>query len=243
MSPARDRQLRASSPRTSVPAIGRFRSFDGQRVVRRWRYRLAPDPLTREAERRYSVLGTRAPAGCGRGGSGRRLPLGARHTTSGAGRRAPARWRSSATSSRPPSSHPGTGSTTSSPSTTRSSCRPWRGRPACPFLPGNRIDMLNNGDCFYPAMLEAIAEAELSITIEAYIYWAGDIGRRFAERLAAKAAGWHPGQDPARRRRLDQHRRRDPRRSSSAGAASSPGTTRSASTAWGDSTTARTASR
>ncbi|HXG66877.1 MAG TPA: cardiolipin synthase [Blastocatellia bacterium] len=56
-----------------------------------------------------------------------------------------------------------------------------------PFLPGNRIDVLNNGDQFYPAMLAAIEQAQQSITIEAYIYWAGDIGRRFAETLAAKA--------------------------------------------------------
>ena len=32
------------------------------------------------------------------------------------------------------------------------------------------------------------SDAEVSITIEAYIYWAGDIGRQFAEALAAKAA-------------------------------------------------------
>src|SRR4029078_4876914 len=57
-----------------------------------------------------------------------------------------------------------------------------------PCVPGNRIDILNNGDQFYPAMLEAVQRAEGSITIEAYIYWAGDIGRRFAEALAAKAA-------------------------------------------------------
>ena len=56
-----------------------------------------------------------------------------------------------------------------------------------PFLPGNRVDVLNNGDEFYPSMLEAIHGARRTITIEAYIYWAGDIGRRFAEVLAAKA--------------------------------------------------------
>ena len=50
------------------------------------------------------------------------------------------------------------------------------GATGVPFLPGNRIDILNNGDRFYPAMLEAIERAELSITIEAYIYWAGEIG-------------------------------------------------------------------
>ena len=52
---------------------------------------------------------------------------------------------------------------------------------------GNRIEILNNGDEFYPAMLDAIAGAQHSITIEAYIYWAGDIGRRFAEALAERA--------------------------------------------------------
>jgi cardiolipin synthase len=56
-----------------------------------------------------------------------------------------------------------------------------------PFLPGNTLTILNNGDEFYPAMLDAIAAAEVSITIEAYIYWAGEVGRQFAEALAAKA--------------------------------------------------------
>lgn len=56
-----------------------------------------------------------------------------------------------------------------------------------PFAPGNRIDILNNGDQFYPAMLEAIGQARRTITFEAYIYWAGEIGRKFAEAIAAKA--------------------------------------------------------
>ncbi|MEO8071146.1 MAG: phosphatidylserine/phosphatidylglycerophosphate/cardiolipin synthase family protein [Acidobacteriota bacterium] len=55
------------------------------------------------------------------------------------------------------------------------------------FLPGNDIRILNNGREFYPAMLEAIAGARASVTIEAYIYWAGDIGRQFAGALADKA--------------------------------------------------------
>ena len=56
-----------------------------------------------------------------------------------------------------------------------------------PFLPGNRVDLLNNGDEFYPSMLEALAQARESVTIEAYIYWAGEIGTEFAARLAACA--------------------------------------------------------
>ena len=61
------------------------------------------------------------------------------------------------------------------------------GATGSPFQAGNRIDILNNGDEFYPAMLDEIARAQLSITIEAYIYWAGEIGRRFAEALAERA--------------------------------------------------------
>ena len=53
--------------------------------------------------------------------------------------------------------------------------------------PGNRIEILNNGDEFYPAMLDALAHAEMSINIEAYIYWEGQIGRKFAEALAERA--------------------------------------------------------
>lgn len=60
------------------------------------------------------------------------------------------------------------------------------GATGIPFSEGNHIELLNNGDSFYPAMLEAIAKAEWSVTIEAYIYWAGEIGLRFAQALAAK---------------------------------------------------------
>jgi len=61
------------------------------------------------------------------------------------------------------------------------------GAAGVPFLPGNSLELLNNGDRFYPAMLEAIEQAEHTITIEAYIYWAGEIGLRFARALAAAA--------------------------------------------------------
>lgn len=55
-----------------------------------------------------------------------------------------------------------------------------------PFLPGNKIEIYNNGDQFYPPMLDAINQARSSVTIEAYIYWAGEIGKKFAGALAAK---------------------------------------------------------
>jgi cardiolipin synthase len=55
------------------------------------------------------------------------------------------------------------------------------------FLEDNRVDLLNNGDEFYPAMLQAIGEAQESVTIEAYIYWAGRVGLKFARALADRA--------------------------------------------------------
>src|SRR5687768_6228062 len=57
-----------------------------------------------------------------------------------------------------------------------------------PLVEGNRFKIYNNGDEFYPAMLAAIESAKASITMEAYIYWKGEIGRRFAMALAKKAA-------------------------------------------------------
>ena len=61
------------------------------------------------------------------------------------------------------------------------------GATGVPFTRGNRLTVLNNGDEFFPAMLTAIDAARTSITIESYIYWAGDIGRQFASALAGKA--------------------------------------------------------
>ncbi len=61
------------------------------------------------------------------------------------------------------------------------------GAAGVPFVGGNAVALLNNGDQFYPPMLEAIASAERSITIEAYIYWSGEIGLQFATALADAA--------------------------------------------------------
>lgn len=56
-----------------------------------------------------------------------------------------------------------------------------------PFVPGNSVQIFNNGDEFYPAILEAIEEAKTSVTMEMYIFWSGAVGRRFAEALSMKA--------------------------------------------------------
>jgi cardiolipin synthase A/B len=52
---------------------------------------------------------------------------------------------------------------------------------------GNRVDLLNNGDEFYPAMLQAIAEARMSINLESYIYKADRTGERFGRALSDAA--------------------------------------------------------
>jgi cardiolipin synthase A/B len=60
------------------------------------------------------------------------------------------------------------------------------GTTGVPFVKGNKVRVMNNGDEFYPAMLDAISQAKETITLEAFIYWAGDIGRRFAEAFAER---------------------------------------------------------
>lgn len=56
-----------------------------------------------------------------------------------------------------------------------------------PLQQGNRVEVLRNGVEFFPAMLGAIQSAQKSITMETYIYWDGEVGRRFAEALAERA--------------------------------------------------------
>jgi cardiolipin synthase len=54
-----------------------------------------------------------------------------------------------------------------------------------PLVEGNRVELLENGDQIFPPMLEAIRAAEQSVNMLTYIYWQGDIARRFARELAA----------------------------------------------------------
>src|SRR5436305_391206 len=53
------------------------------------------------------------------------------------------------------------------------------------ILDGNRVDVLQNGDGFFPALLQAIAAAEESIHFETYVWWTGDIlvGERYFPRV------------------------------------------------------------
>ncbi len=66
------------------------------------------------------------------------------------------------------------------------------GATGMPLVEGNRVEILNNGDQFYPAMLEAIESSHLSITMEQYIFWNGEVGKRFAEALAERACAGVP---------------------------------------------------
>ena len=56
-----------------------------------------------------------------------------------------------------------------------------------PVAGGNRYRVLQNGDEIFPALLGAIGRAERSISFETYIYWSGEIGRRFAAALSERA--------------------------------------------------------
>jgi cardiolipin synthase len=53
--------------------------------------------------------------------------------------------------------------------------------------PGNQVQLLENGDQFFPALLSDIARARASVHIESYIWWKGAICDELANALAAKA--------------------------------------------------------
>lgn len=55
------------------------------------------------------------------------------------------------------------------------------------ILPGNRVKALQNGGQIFPAMLDAIREAKKSITFETYIYWSGEIGKKFSDALCERS--------------------------------------------------------
>lgn len=58
---------------------------------------------------------------------------------------------------------------------------------AVPFTDGNHVERLRNGDEIFPAMLDAIGRARRSVDLETFVYWSGDVARRFAEALVAAA--------------------------------------------------------
>jgi cardiolipin synthase len=57
-----------------------------------------------------------------------------------------------------------------------------------PLLPGNRVTPLFNGDAAYPAMLQAIGAARVSVALCTYIFDRDPVGHQFVEALRAAVA-------------------------------------------------------
>ena len=55
------------------------------------------------------------------------------------------------------------------------------------FVGGNSISTLVNGDEIFPAMLTAIHSAKRSINLETYIYWDGEVAKKFTAVLSERA--------------------------------------------------------
>ena len=61
------------------------------------------------------------------------------------------------------------------------------GMTGMPLVSGNNVEIYNNGNEFYPVMLEAIERAQHSVTLEQHLFWNGQAGRRFAGAFADAA--------------------------------------------------------
>lgn len=56
-----------------------------------------------------------------------------------------------------------------------------------PVLRGGEVELLQNGDAFYPAMLEAVRSAKDSVHFEVYIFEPDEIGRQFLDAFKERA--------------------------------------------------------
>jgi cardiolipin synthase len=56
-----------------------------------------------------------------------------------------------------------------------------------PVLQGGAVSILQNGDAFYPAILEAIRSAQDSVNFEVYIFEPDEVGREFMEAFKERA--------------------------------------------------------
>ena len=54
-------------------------------------------------------------------------------------------------------------------------------------IPGNKIDLLQNGDEYFPAMLEAIGAARKTVNFQAYIVYSDAVGSAFRDALCERA--------------------------------------------------------
>jgi len=55
------------------------------------------------------------------------------------------------------------------------------------FVGGNSISTLVNGDEIFPAMLSAIRSAKRSINFETYVFWDGEVAKKFTAALSERA--------------------------------------------------------
>ena len=56
-----------------------------------------------------------------------------------------------------------------------------------PIAPGNRAEVLINGDEIFPAFIETIASAKQSVNLLSYVYWHGEIARSIADAVCERA--------------------------------------------------------
>src|SRR5690606_582015 len=83
---------------------------------------------------------------------------------------------------------------------------------ATPVLEGNRVHLLNNGDAFFPRLLDAIDSAKQRVWISSYIFSGSGVGADIADALARAAqrgvdarvivdgvGAWYSGRSLARR--------------------------------------------
>ncbi len=57
-----------------------------------------------------------------------------------------------------------------------------------PATEGNHVELLRDGSAIFPAMLQAIRAATDTVDLLTFVYWKGDIARRFADALCERAA-------------------------------------------------------
>ena len=55
------------------------------------------------------------------------------------------------------------------------------------LVPGNKIDMFQNGDAYFPEMLNAIRGAQRTINFQAFIFYSDAIGEQFRDALSERA--------------------------------------------------------
>jgi cardiolipin synthase A/B len=55
------------------------------------------------------------------------------------------------------------------------------------LVPGNKIDILQNGDAYFPEMLKAIRAARKTINFQAFIFYSDAIGEQFRDALCERA--------------------------------------------------------